>query len=120
MKITSLLTSLLVALSLTGAAHAKVHNAPAAPNVAPNAAATIEAEKCVPNAASSCITADDAAARDDDNIDLATLPKANPAQQVDAAASPVPEPQTFAMMALGLALLGFSSRRRKPSDKFEN
>ncbi|MEV4778550.1 PEP-CTERM sorting domain-containing protein [Burkholderia sp. LMU1-1-1.1] len=116
MKITPLLTSLLLALSLTGAAHAKVHTAPAAPN----AAATIEAEKCVPNAASSCMTDDDAAAKDDDSVDLATLPKTNPAQQVDAAASPVPEPQTFAMMALGLALLGFSSRRRKPSDKFEN
>jgi hypothetical protein len=116
MKITSLLTSLLVALSLTGTAHAKVHTAPAAPN----AAATIDAEKCVPNAASSCMSADDAATGDNDSIDLATLPKADPAQQVDAAASPVPEPQTFAMMALGLALLGFSSRRRKPSDKFEN
>jgi hypothetical protein len=54
MKITPLLTSLLLALSLTGAAHAKVHTAPAAPN----AAATIEAEKCVPNAASSCMTDD--------------------------------------------------------------
>ncbi|SEO22405.1 PEP-CTERM protein-sorting domain-containing protein [Duganella sp. CF517] len=116
MKITPLITSLLFALSLTGAAHAKVDAKPAAP-IAP---ATIDAEKCVPNAASSCLTADDSAAKDDDNIDLATLPKANPAQQVDAAASPVPEPQTFAMMALGLALLGFSSRRRPSSDKFEN
>ncbi|USX21818.1 PEP-CTERM sorting domain-containing protein [Oxalobacteraceae bacterium OTU3REALA1] len=116
MKITPLLTSLLFALSLTGTAHAKVDAAPAAP-IAP---ATIEAEKCVPNAASSCLSADDAAARDDDSVDLATLPKTNPAQQIDAAASAVPEPQTFAMMALGLALLGFSSRRRKPSDKFEN
>jgi len=111
MKITPLLTSLLIALSLTGAAHAKVAAAP----VAPIAPATIEAEKCVPNAASSCM-----AAGDDDTVDLATLPKANPARQVDAAASPVPEPQTFAMMALGLALLGFSSRSSKTSDKFEN
>ena len=116
MKITPLLTSLLFALSLTGTAHAKVDAAP----VASNAPATIDAEKCVPNAASSCVGADDAAARDDDSVDLATLPKTNPAQQIDAAASAVPEPQTFAMMALGLALLGFSSRRRKPSDKFDN
>ncbi|USX27850.1 PEP-CTERM sorting domain-containing protein [Oxalobacteraceae bacterium OTU3CINTB1] len=116
MKKTPLLTSVLVALSLTGAAQAKVDATPAAP-IAP---ATIEVEKCVPNAASPCLTADDSAARDDDSIDLATLPTANPAQQVDAAASPVPEPQTFAMMAFGLALLGFSSRRRQPSDKFEN
>ena len=114
MKITPLLSSLLFALSLAGAAQAKVDVAPAAPN----AAATIETEKCAPNGAASCMTADEAAAKDDD--ELAALPKANPAQQADAAASPVPEPQTFAMMALGLALLGFSSRRRKPSDKFEN
>jgi hypothetical protein len=115
MKITPLLTSLLFALSLTGAAQAKVNAAP----VAPIAPATIDAEKCVPNAASSCMTADDTAARDGDSVDLATLPKAGPVQ-VDAAASAVPEPQTFAMMALGLALLGFSSRRRQPSDKFKN
>lgn len=115
MKITPLVTSLLFALSLTGAAHAKVDAAPAAPI----AHATIEAEKCVPNAATSCMTADDTAAKDDDSADHATLSKADAAQR-DAAASPVPEPQTFAMMALGLALLGFSSRRRQPSDKFEN
>lgn len=114
MKKTPLFTSLLFALSLTGTAHAKVDAAPAAP-IAP---ATIDAEKCVPNAASSCLSADNAA-KDDDSVDPATLPKTNPAQQADAA-SPVPEPQTFAMMALGLALLGFSSRSRKPSDKFEN
>jgi len=110
MKKISLLASLLFALSLTGAAYAKADAAPATPN----ATATIDAEKCAPDATSPCLTADD------DNIDLASLPKVNPAQQVDAAASPVPEPQTFAMMALGLALLGFSSRRRQPSAKFEN
>ena len=115
MKTTPLVTSLLFALSLTGTAHAKVDAAPAAPI----AHATIEAEKCVPNAATSCMTADDTAAKDDDGADHATLSKADAAQR-DAAASPVPEPQTFAMMALGLALLGFSSRRRQPSDKFEN
>jgi len=116
MKTTPLLTSLLFALGLAGAAHAKVDATPAA-HIAP---ATIEAEKCVPTAAAPCLTADDSATKDDDNTDPATLSKANPAQQGDAAASPVPEPQTFAMMALGLALLGFSSRRRQPSDKFEN
>ena len=115
MKTTPLVTSLLFALSLTGTAHAKVDATPAAPI----AHATIEAEKCVPNAATSCMTADDTAAKDDDGADHATLSKADAAQR-DAAASPVPEPQTFAMMALGLALLGFSSRRRQPSDKFEN
>jgi len=110
MKITKLLTSLLIALSFASAVHAKADAASATPN----ATATIDAEKCVPDATSPCLTADD------DNVDLAALPKADAAQQADAAASPVPEPQTFAMMALGLALLGFSSRRRQPSAKFEN
>lgn len=113
MKILPLLTPLLFALSLSGAAQAKVDAAPAAPT----ATATIETEKCAPDAAERCLTADDAA---DDRVAPATATRTAPAQKVDAAASPVPEPQTFAMMALGLALLGFSSRRRKPSDKFEN
>lgn len=116
MKITPLLTSMLFALSLSGAAQAKIQAAPA-PHTA---TATIEAEKCAPDATSPCLTSDAVAAGNGDSVDIATLPKADPAQQSDAAASPVPEPQTFAMMALGLALLGFSSRRRPPSDKFEN
>lgn len=116
MKILPLLTSLLFALSLSGAAQAKVDVAPAAPT----ATATIEAEKCAPDSAAPCLTAADAAASEDEHAGPATPPKGAAAQKPDAAASPVPEPQTFAMMALGLALLGFSSRRRKPSDKFEN
>lgn len=117
MKILPFLTPLLFALSLSlGAAQAKAGVAPAAPT----ATATIDTEKCAPDAAAPCLTADDAAATADDRVDPATATKAAQAQKFDAAASPVPEPQTFAMMALGLALLGFSSRRRKPSDKFEN
>lgn len=119
MKISPFLASTLFALSLTGAAQAKVNPAPVAP-IAPIAPAIIEAEKCAPNATAPCLTSGETAAGDDDSVELATLSKNNAQQPVDAAATPVPEPQTFAMMALGLALLGFASRRRQPSDKFEN
>ena len=123
MKILPFLASTLFALSLTGAAQAKVNPAPMAlpvPAAAPIAPAIIESEKCAPNATAPCLTSGETAARDDDSVELATLSKDNAHQPVDAAATPVPEPQTFAMMALGLALLGFASRRRQPSDKFEN
>ena len=116
MKILPLLASTLFALGLTGAAQASVHAAPTAP-IAP---AIIEAEKCAPNAAAPSQMAADGAAANDERDELAPLAKTNAEQPVDAAATPVPEPQTFAMMALGLALLGFASRRRHPSDKFEN
>lgn len=43
---------------------------------------------------------------------------ANPAEY-DAAAAPVPEPQTFLMMLIGLVLLGFTSKRRA-SEKFSD
>ena len=118
MKILPFLASTLFALSLTGAAQAKPNPAPSA-LTAPIAPAIIEAEKCAPHAATPCLTSNETAAGDDDSVELA-LSKNNAQQPVDAAASPVPEPQTFAMMALGLALLGFASRRRQPSDKFEN
>ena len=116
MKILPLLASTLFALGLAGAAQASVHAAPSAPT----AHAIIEAEKCASSAAAPCPMAAETAASDDERDELAPLAKANAEQPVDAAATPVPEPQTFAMMALGLALLGFASRRRQPSDKFEN
>ena len=116
MKISPLLVSTLFALGLTGAAQAGVHAAP----TAPTAPAIIEAEKCAPNAAAPCLVAAEGASTDDERDELAPLAKANAQQPVDAAATPVPEPQTFAMMALGLAMLGFASRRRPPSDKFKN
>jgi hypothetical protein len=114
-KILPLLTPLLFALSLTGAVQAEVDVAVPAP-VAP---ATIEVAKCAPHAAVQCLISGDTVVEDDDSVDLAALPKSNPNQQalVDAA-MPVPEPKTFGMMAIGLALLGFASRRRQPSDKF--
>ncbi len=43
---------------------------------------------------------------------------ANPAEY-DAAAAPMPEPQTFLMMLIGLVLLGFTSKRRA-SEKFSD
>ncbi len=51
-----------------------------------------------------------------------TVPAAKPAETPAAAvavqASPVPEPEVFAMMLLGLILIGYRARRSK-SDKFE-
>jgi hypothetical protein len=35
-------------------------------------------------------------------------------------ATPVPEPQTFVMLMLGLVVLGFASRRRQGSEKFSD
>jgi hypothetical protein len=35
-------------------------------------------------------------------------------------ATPVPEPQTFVMLMLGLVVLGVASRRRQTTDKFSD
>ena len=119
MKRISILTPLLFALSLTATAHAATaRHAPDAP--VHNATATIETGKCAPHATGPCLIADAPAAGEDDSVDLASMPKANPNQALDDAATPVPEPQTFAMFAVGLALLGFTARRRQPSIKFDN
>jgi hypothetical protein len=126
MKIVSLFTPLLFALSLTGTVHAAVDVAAAVPI----AHATIEAEKCPQDAAIKCLTADDSvAAADaadavgaDANADThGALPKSATNPQVfDSAAMAVSEPETLAMLAVGLALLGFTARRRTNTDKFEN
>jgi hypothetical protein len=49
------------------------------------------------------------------------LPPADPKrQQTNEPATPVPEPQTFVMLMLGLVVLGFASRRSDPSEKFKD
>ena len=45
------------------------------------------------------------------------LPGAND-EADDAAAAPIPEPQMFAMILIGLVLFGFTSTRREAYDKF--
>jgi len=56
----------------------------------------------------------------DDELALAKQAElaAERASQANAAAAPVPEPQTFAMTLIGLILLGFNSSRREAYDKF--
>ena len=121
MKILPFLTPLLFALSLSGTAQAEAAVAAQAA-IAP---ATIEAghetASCPPHAGTECLITGDSAARQDGNVDLAALPKTGPKQPVlDEAALPVPEPATSVMMALGLALLGFTARRRPPTVTFDN
>jgi hypothetical protein len=120
MKILPFFAPLVFALSLTGPAHAAVTTV-----VAPSIAhATIEAGKCPHDAAIKCLSSDDSVAdkADVDGIDDA-LPRTNAnanAQAVDSAATPVPEPETFAMLVVGLALLGVTARRRNETDKFDH
>lgn len=117
MKILPFLTPLLFALSLSGTAQADAVVATQAP-IAP---ATIEAGNCPPHAGAPCLITDDNAAREDGSVDLEAMPKTNPNQPVlDEAAMPVPEPATSVMMALGLALLGFTARRRPATVTFDN
>jgi hypothetical protein len=48
--------------------------------------------------------------------DLMQLPDEQ--EPLDAAAAPVPEPQTLLMMVMGLLLMGFTSSRQQVYDKF--
>ncbi|HEX8404105.1 MAG TPA: PEP-CTERM sorting domain-containing protein [Duganella sp.] len=121
MKILPFLTPLLFALSLSGTAHAEAAVAAQAPSAAATIEAGDEAGNCPQHAGTECLITGESAARDDGNVDLAALPKTGPNQPVlDEAAMPVPEPATSVMMALGLALLGFTARRRAPTVTFDN
>jgi hypothetical protein len=46
-------------------------------------------------------------------VTLSTSSKASYAGTLDIAATPVPEPETYAMMLAGLGLMGFIARRRR-------
>lgn len=114
-KVSSLISSVLLALSLAGAAQA--HPAgPAASNIAP---AIIELPRCDAALPAPCDVSD-AVAANADETDLHAVP-ADPKRQPSAdEVTAVPEPQTFVMMMLGLVVLGFASRRRESNEKFKD
>jgi hypothetical protein len=115
-KSPTLISIVLLAVSLAGAAHAG-SDVPATRNIAP---ATIELASCDANSPAPCgIGATDAKTTDAD--DLHALPPSDPKHRPNAEpASPVPEPQTFVMLMLGLVVLGFASRRSNASEKFKD
>ena len=115
MKVLSLISTALLALSLAGAAQAK----PAAPvttnNVAP---ATIVLAHCEEKDSAPCSISNSSPAAKSTETDQAGLPPAGQQPSATDPATPVPEPQTFVMLMLGLVVLGFASRRRQGSEKF--
>ena len=120
MKIFTLIQAVLIAVSLAGAAQAA---APAAPPAVPaaqgakNAAASVDAA-LLPAGYASNNPANGAFAEADSSDEVQPGPHAKDAAPVDAAAAPVPEPQMFLMMLIGLVLLGFASSRREVYEKF--
>lgn len=121
MKILPFLAPLLFALSLSGAAQAEVAVATQAPIAHATIEAVNEAGNCPLHAGAPCLIAGDDAVPDNRSADLEAMPKTDPNQQAfDKAAMPVPEPATSVMVALGLALLGFTARRRTPTVTFDN
>jgi hypothetical protein len=115
-KASSLISTVLLALSLAGAAQAH----PAAPAASIVAPATIELAPCDANTPTPCgFNAADAAKAVEN--DFHALPPANPKQRRNPdPVTPVPEPQTFVMLMLGLVVLGFASRRSRPTEKFQD
>ncbi len=115
MKVLSLISTALLALSLAGAVQAQ----PAAPETSNIAPATIIVAPCESTATTPC-RSDTPAAESDDAEDHAVLPPTDPKQrQQEVPAAPVPEPETFVMLMLGLVVLGVASRRRQATDKFD-
>nr|WP_155467304.1 PEP-CTERM sorting domain-containing protein [Duganella radicis] len=114
-KVLSLISTALLALSLAGAVQAK----PVAPvtnsNVAP---ATIVLAHCEEKDPAPCSISSNAPAARNSEADQTALPPADPQQSANDPATPVPEPQTFVMLMLGLVVLGFASRHRQGSEKF--
>nr|WP_255484679.1 PEP-CTERM sorting domain-containing protein [Duganella sp. 1224] len=110
-----MISTALLALSLAGAVQAQPA-APANSNIAP---ATIELVHCDAHDTAPCSTDASVAAPSDDAEH--TLPPADPKQrQQDVPATPVPEPETFVMLMLGLVVLGVASRSRQSPDKFSD
>ena len=106
-----MISAILLALGLAGAAPSQAVG-PAAGHIAP---ATIEVIHCDANATPPCSLDSKTA-----EVDLHAVRAVDPKQQHAAdPASPVPEPQTFVMLMLGLVVLGFTSRRRL-SEKFKD
>jgi hypothetical protein len=119
-KVSSLIPTVLLAFSLAspfaGAAQAQpaAPQKPAATNVA---SATIILAHCEAGDPLPCGINSAPAAKASD-ADANILPTtANSKTAANEPATPVPEPQTFIMMMLGLVVLGFASRRGG-SEKF--
>jgi hypothetical protein len=114
-KIKSLTPTILLTFSLCAAFQAQAADVKVA-NVAP---ATIELAHCETNSTTHCAINDSANAAKAQEVDLNALPAVdakNP--QADEPAAPVPEPESMAMMMVGLLVLGVASYRRKSSAKF--
>lgn len=112
MKVLSLIPTVLVVLGLAGAVQAQPA-APASTDVAP---ATITLASCDAGDAKCNLTP---AAAKDGALDAHALVPVNAKQQAPVeSATPVPEPQTFIMLMLGLVALGIATRRGNSSDKF--
>ncbi|GJI88528.1 MULTISPECIES: PEP-CTERM sorting domain-containing protein [Duganella] len=115
MKISTLITAILLAAGLSAAALAQAET-PAKDKVA---TATIVLAHCDANGAAPCDINNNAAATSPEDSDPAALPPDDPKrQQPVEPMTQVPEPQTFILLMLGLVVLGFASRGRKVSEKF--
>ena len=111
MKVLSLISTALLALSLAGTVQAKNH----AP-VTSNGAQTIVLAHCDANNTANCGISSNAPVAKTNEVDLNSLPPADPKQQRQRGqdpATPVPEPSTFVMLMLGLVVLGFASRHQQ-------
>jgi hypothetical protein len=109
-----LISTALFALSLAGAVQAKPAATDAHSNVAP---ATIVLAHCEANDPAPCGISSAPAAKTSE-ADPNALPAESRQQSQTEPATPVPEPQTFVMLMLGLVVLGFASWRRQGSEKF--
>lgn len=112
MKVSSLISTALLALSLAGAVQAQ----PAAPETNHVAPATIVLAQCEANDTAKCDI--NAPAAKEAEPDANVMPSENAKHAQNGPASPVPEPQTFIMLMLGLVVLGVASRRGQATDKF--
>lgn len=113
MKVLSLISTALLTLSLAGAVQAQPA-APAATDVAP---ATIVLAHCDASDTAKC-NIDPPEARQG-ALDASAVAAAEARHQApNDPAMPVPEPQTFIMLMLGLVALGIATRRGKSPDKF--
>ena len=114
MKVLSLISTALIVLSLAGAVQAQ----PAAPETSNIAPATIIVAPCESTATTPC--SPDTSIDKVSDADRAVLPSTDPKQrQQEVPAAPVPEPESFVMLMLGLVVLGVASRRRQATDKFD-
>lgn len=116
MKKLNLITTLLLALGMAGAAQAQA----ASPDNSKAAPATIVLAPCDAHSTTPCgirsaVPAEKTASDRDPEALLSNAPEN---QQANDPVAEVPEPQTFVMLMLGLVILGWSSRKGDASDKF--